>query len=1199
MTDMGVKDPLWRAIQRELGRRLDPDQFERCAVHLLQKAYPGLTPVSGPGDGGMDGVIGTDSGPPPILVCTTSPDVIGNLTKNLKSYKAVLESRAASRGTSGYGASATARPASELPGVVVATSKALTPHRRRNLEQRATELGFDLKNVHDQDDFVGRLYRGPRMWRMELLGLTGELPALSVYPRPSAYPLLSAYPGQPGWDNLEVLGRDEELDWMRRQEEDYVLVGQPGVGKTALLGVLAKPKKGREKGREKGRGLFVTTDDLHRIADAYRESQPQFVFLPDAHLRTELLHGLFRLRHELGAGFKIAATTWPSHEREIAYDWTPTRKAIDPLPRDVLAQIVRSTVGAVGDPSVAEVLDQSKGKPGLAVRLAETAIKARGIRSVARGAVLLTYLERNCELSCRDMNTLACFALGGEHGMTRDNAARVLEVSPTYVNGALRKVSGTGFLVDSRFSGSPLSITPAALRDALVATTFFGGARSLDVGRALDAVYDATSATETLISVLARGAAQQQHELHRLIRRRLPDDPRDRAHRDLWQAYARVGRKEAVLWILDHHQDLVDVVARPALDFAPAHSLPLLLARVASQDVRRVLEEWLTEPTLDLVKHRRQVLDEVQEIREVQEIQEIQEIQHRRPLDAREVLLDEARSENRSDGPDETNLLALIWTVFALELNDLGLDRVAMNEIAWRVGPPPLSQVQELFKLWPSACRLLQAWGQAGVEAARGVAAHWCRAANKQTVNTSDVWCAGVRNHARRMVADVVALADGRPGIVLWAKRTAAATGIDVELPPLEPEVADVLPPYRMRKAAEGADSSVSRTDESVVMKRAAVLAFGDARTGVGELMRLAEEARLAGHGPGHTRLLTFVEAVAERVADPVDWTRELVDRSAHPQWVAPCLLAAAARGLWSEKMWGPLLGNDQYRDLAIWTGLQHGNLPGPVVEYIWAGLVEGRLPAMSWKMVHEEWKLRLLRTERRDLAVRAAGAMWRSDDVTVWARPVLLAWLNVMAECEDESLLVDVFLSQSPIAQKVAKAWFLVSRAELRVDRQTFLDKHTFDLAASLLNRESRVALVRAIPPGTARYAVLALVGQDDEVYQVLLDRKDLSDMHLLPLRDGDAGDAGLELAVRARQAGYSIRQIADNILWQQVSAFPDDRQVNLYTSVDPLGDRWQQVSASPGDGQRLRERMEVWAGHADAHVRRIAELVLERAYG
>ncbi len=1167
MTDMGVKDPLWRAIERELGRRLDPLLFERCAVHLLQEAYPRLTPVSGPGDGGIDGAIATDGGPPMILVCTTSPDVIGNLTKNLKSYKAVLESHEAIRGASRYGASAAAGPTSEPPGVVVATSQPLTPRQRRNLEQRADELGFDLKNIHDRDDFVGRLYRGPPIWRMELLGLTGELPALSVYP------CLSAYPGQLGWDNLEVLGRDEELDWMRRQEGDYVLVGQPGVGKTTLLRVLAR----------EGYGLFAATEELHRIADAYRESQPQFVFLPDAHLRADLLRGLLDLRLQLGAQFKIAATTWPSREREIAYDWTPTRKAptrkaIDPLPRDVLAQIVRSTVGAVSDPIVAEVLDQStgkpglnqsKGKPGLAVRLAEAAIKAREIESVARGAVLLTYLERNCKLIPHDMDILACVALGGEQGMTLASAARALEVAPTYVKGVLPKVSGTGFLVDSLFSGSPLSITPAALRDALVARTFFSGARSLDVGRALDAVYDATSATETLISVLARRAARREPELHRLIRMirsRLPDDPRDRAHRNLWQAYARVGRKEAVLWILDHHRDLVDVVARPALDFAPVHSLPLLLSRVANQGVRRVLEDWLTEPAFDLVKRRRQVLEE---------LQEIQVIQHRRPLDAREMLLDEARSENRSDEPDETNLLALIQTVFSLELNDFGLDRVAMNEIAWRVGPPPLSQVQELFKLWPSACRLLQAWGQAGVEAARGIAVHWCRAANKETVSTSDEWCAGVRNHARRMVADVVALADERPGIVLWAKRTAEATGIDVELPPLEPDVADVLPHYRMQKAAEGADSSVPRNDESVVMKRAAVLASGEARTGVRELMRLAEEAQLAGHHPGHIRLLTFLEAVAERVADPVDWTRELVDRSAHPQWVAPCLLAAVARGLWSEKMWGPLLGNDQYRDLAIWTGLQHGNLPGPVVEYIWAGLVEGRLPAMSWKMVHEEWKLRLLRTERRDLAVRAAGAMWRSDDVTVWARPVLLAWLNVMAECEDESLLVDVFLSQSPMAQKVAKAWFLVSRAELRVDRQTFLDKHTFDLAASLLNRESRVALVRAIPPGTARYAVLALVGQDDEVYQVLLDRKDLSDMHLLPLRDSDAGDAGLELAVRARQAGYSIRQIADNILWQQVSAFPDDSQ-------------W-----------RLRERMEAWASHVDASVQRIAELVLERAYG
>lgn len=1102
MIDDGVKDPLWRAIHRELGRRLDPLLFERCAVDLLQQAYPklerypGLASVSGPGDGGMDGEIATDDGERTILVCTTSPDVIGNITKSLKSYKA---SRGPSR------------------SVVVATSQSLTPRRRRNLKQRADKKGFLLTNVHDRDDFVGRLYRSP-LWTRELLGITGYLPALSAYP----------WPWQPGWEDHDTLGRGEELDWMRRQEDDYVLVGQPGVGKTALLRVLARD----------GQGLFAATDDLNRIADAYRESQPKFVFLPDAHLRADFLRGLLRLRFELGAPVKIAATTWPSRQQDVAYDLPAPTKTVDPLPREVVANIVRSVVGAAGLPVVEEVLDQSKGKPALAVQLANVAIKAPDAASVTRGIVLRTHLARTCRLSSGDMTILAFPALGGEQGMTLANVATASKASPTDVNDVLHKISGTGFLGDSPFPGGPLSVVPAALRDALVAETFFSGACSLNVRKALGVVHYETSATKTLISILGRETAgPRQLELHDLIRNRLPAD---RAHRDLWRAYAEAGRKDAVLWILDRHDTLVGLVGDAALHYAPLRALPLLLARPTDEGVHTALTGWLTEPAPDVVKRRRQVLDAIRK---------------------------------QSGRASDTDTLALVATAFGLDLNGFRLDRVQMNVIDWQITLLPLPQVEQVFELWPSACRLLRAAGPAGIEVARGIAWRWCRSASRPSINTSREWRGGVRKHARRMVEDVVEMADGRPGILLWAKRTAKAMDLDVELPLVEPELEVVLPHY----------PAPSCHAEAVARNRARTLASGDAGTGVRELQRLAEEAQLAGYASDHHRLLTFVEAVADAAADPIAWTRELAVRAVPPQWVAAFLSTPAVRSRLPQEVWDILLENDQYSGLAMWEALQHGDLPSRVEECILERLTEGgELPVMPWKAVHEAWKLRLLRSDDRDLATLAAGAMWRSDDLTTLSRPVQSAWLNVMSQCEDVMLLVDGFLSRLPMARQVAEAWFLVPRPDppleapdavdgeqsqedrvlkqMRVFEERRADGQRFELAASLLGRESKIDLIRAMPAETTSLAFLALVGEDVEVYQVLLERKDISDVHLLPLRSDGAGAAIPEFVACALRVGYSAHDVAGNMGHQAVEA---------------------------------------WANHADADVQHVAELVRERYSG
>ncbi|MHC4698626.1 MAG: hypothetical protein ACYTFA_17985, partial [Planctomycetota bacterium] len=189
-------DPYIEQIVKKLGTQLNPKVFERCVVDLLlQVDHLAVVPIGGSADAGMDGAIADGEGPPFPLVSTTGTDVIGNLRRNLKSYL---------------------KHGGTREKAVLATSQALTPLRRRNLENAAAEHGFVLVQIYDQAALAERLYRQPR-WCRDLLRLTGEAPALSSIP-------LIARP----FVGDQLVGRDEDLAWLTETDGDAVICGQPG-----------------------------------------------------------------------------------------------------------------------------------------------------------------------------------------------------------------------------------------------------------------------------------------------------------------------------------------------------------------------------------------------------------------------------------------------------------------------------------------------------------------------------------------------------------------------------------------------------------------------------------------------------------------------------------------------------------------------------------------------------------------------------------------------------------------------------------------------------------------------------------------------------------------------------------------------------------------------------------------------------------
>ena len=105
---------------------------------LLRDVFPGLVPVPGGNDAGMDGAIADGRGEPYPLVCTTGEDVARNLRDNLDAFLA--------RGLSSR-------------KVALATSRNLTPPETRALFHLAREKGFTLLQVFERSALAFRLYR--------------------------------------------------------------------------------------------------------------------------------------------------------------------------------------------------------------------------------------------------------------------------------------------------------------------------------------------------------------------------------------------------------------------------------------------------------------------------------------------------------------------------------------------------------------------------------------------------------------------------------------------------------------------------------------------------------------------------------------------------------------------------------------------------------------------------------------------------------------------------------------------------------------------------------------------------------------------------------------------------------------------------------------------------------------------------------
>ena len=520
-----VLDAHHRAILDALGRRLDPETFEACAVALLSRAWPTLVPVRGGGDDGFDGAVADGRGEPFPLIVTTGERLVSNFARSLD--------RATSKGW-------------KLTRALFATPRRITPHSRRKLYDAARTRGVTLNQTCDQDWFAQSLYREPE-WCKRLLGVTGRPAALSLFPA-THRPLLGD----------SVLGRKEEMDWLRKQKTDCLLVGEPGAGKTFLLRSLAL----------EGHARFLVDDDRTQIANDLRSLRPAAVIVDDSHVDPDQITRLDQIRSETKAEFRIIATSWPGDAdtvRSTLQVGTSQEMRLHRIDADTMVEIIKSFGIHGPDRLLYMIRVQAAGRPGLAATLAHL-FRSGNAADVLSGTSLVDELSRSIGkiVDTDALRLLAPFALGGDAGVKQAAVSSRLGKPLLDVSSDLARLGAAGVIRET--AAKAISVQPDPMRWVIVKRVFFDGPVSLDVEPFLDIVEKREDALRTLLGARSRGAIVPH--LERWLE--TANSPR------LWSDYASLGVFESK-YVLRHYPDLIEATAQSTLRTVPETAIPMLL----------------------------------------------------------------------------------------------------------------------------------------------------------------------------------------------------------------------------------------------------------------------------------------------------------------------------------------------------------------------------------------------------------------------------------------------------------------------------------------------------------------------------------------------------------------------------------------------------------------------------------------------
>ena len=1057
-------DPHHEKILDALDGHLDHVVFEECAVELARQDGLPVVPVIGGQDDGFDGAVADGNGEPFPLLSTIGEDLLGNFKVNVEQAR---------------------RKGWKADRVIFATSRVITPQKRRNLYKSARESNVTIIQAYPREWFAYRLYHNPH-WCKRLLGLTGRPRALSVFPK-TERPSLGD----------QVFGRDTEIEWLKSCQDDCLLVGGPGSGKTFLVQSLAN----------EGHALFLVDEDREQIANDIRELQPPAVIIDDAHVSLDLIRSFFQLRKEIGAEHvRIIATCWTSEVDVVQSAMQLADQNVghlDLIDADTMVEIIKSFGFEGPDQLIAIIREQAAGRPGLASTLVDLCMKDNVQRLISGEALvdqLSSQLSQTLDIDVKRL--LAPFALGGDAGVRQSEVASFLGLPKFEISGKLSRLAAAGVIRERGYHA--LTVEPAPMRWILVRDIFFGGPGSLEWAPLLDFVENPISATKTLIRAVAHGAPF--YDLLPLVERF--NQPQ------LWAEYAKLGPTECE-YVITQHPELIrrEEVAEAGLHYVPEIAIPQLLNHEGEamgprqKDPLEYLRTWINDAYRD----------------------------GKDGISQRTTLVQTAHRWWRQTRKANTAIRAMCISLipsFEYLTPDPGRGLTIIGTQGTLLSP----MLNEVIQLWPLAREVVADSGVFPCTEMLSTLFMWLYNGRDKPELPEETLLLR-QEFAKGMLTDLAEGTRCHPGLQFRLREHVEAFDLEIDL--VVDPVFEALFPGRILGdeeeellidfVVEGLGVGV-RPSEEIVEK----------------LAKIHEEALLADIDPQRSRI---AERVCRKLADttefPVVTTESIIHHELPDTWLSPFLFKAAneRHQCWSSVM-DQCLKNPKYQEIGVSIIL---TLPEPTSAFLEILLSHA---ASFLTRIHESCSLGrvpgatlqvLLKSDNPEIACTAAVGHWRAVqkgitglvDEEVWRQAILLSVEVDTAPFNytgyeyglREILVGDRDLAEEWLALGLEKRcrWF-------RLNCDGFVVQSVINAMDDSRRRKVLKGLPRVWEQAT-HTIVRELIGRDLDLYQELLYSRDQVEYHLSPLM-GKPDWAWWTMAALALDAGHSVGKVVDATL-------------------------------------------------------------------